>query len=931
MMAAFTDARGATGHSQDTAMVGEATPLATGASLVPDENLDPAAGTAPSSPNKIFSPSTPKSTPLHRRFLQEVTMSPATPPSTPSRNRRRSPSESQESQSKQKLEIGQNGFYFSFELPMRKVTPKKNATPTKDAGGGTPTRRTPSPLKNESPVKQRPANVVFATPTKKTGTPKEEGDAGTPTRRTPSPLKKEGSIKQSEAGTHFTTPKKNGTLTPVRRAIESSGSPKKTIRMATRFMQGISSAPTLMPPVPPAFFKHVTDEDGTNTKLHRESPTSKKVRQITTSTPSNIGHLIANFNSGAHKSHDGAVAGCTGETKILPAPTPLRKASEKLHLGASPAFLRIVSKGGDGPSMAHESLGEHDQVPQPPFIKLLLSNGQIQREDKALDGATSATVEELPPVEFPVMPKHPGKGCAISGPTGTQTTLHAPVSVAKPRSVAGTTRKEQVLHYPSPLFPRPEPDTKQDDKAPRMDKYVKWQKTGIPRPQASRSEPSSQHRRIGTDPNVFLAMKKEMNKVGASMRASTGQEFLWRGPANNNELPAMSNTVFRADQVSKDLATLSRQKDAQTISRVNSETLSVGIMRASKVVNAQKRAGTPNETGSSRALSNPNASTSARKEKTDGFKPKTIDQTKVGTTRAKRTPQTRPISTVSNKSSKPKPPAAMTPRQRPVASHAPVTPCRTGPRNLVLRPTPSVSPSKTKAAGASPSRGIRKPILNSPAVIRAAPVSKPPVPTRKPRPVTSRPTTAQKAARPIGPKPYDPSTDPRPYEDKFASATDIAGRVNEWKIEDRKKASIDISATVLAPKTPSKADKTLNLITTDKQSYTPQGSPTKLPSPIKHRKPPSTTQKPAAVPKTPQPKKTTATRLRDRTDLRTPVTSKIPLLDRNALRTPSKAIQCALDKAIDAKIAEYARTGKEFTPSGNRVRDLLEARGLTGP
>jgi hypothetical protein len=48
--------------------------------------------------------------------------------------------------------------------------------------------------------------------------------------------------------------------------------------------------------------------------------------------------------------------------------------------------------------------------------------------------------------------------------------------------------------------------------------------------------------------------------------------------------------------------------------------------------------------------------------------------------------------------------------------------------------------------------------------------------------------------------------------------------------------------------------------------------------------------------------------------------------DPNAFRTPSKEIESSLDRAIDEKIEEYAKSGKEFTPSGNRVKSLLEAR-----
>lgn len=903
-------------------MISETTSVPAGASFVPDENIDPAAGTAPSSPNKLFSPSTPKSTPLHRRFLQEVTMSPATPPSTPSRNRRRSPSEARESPSKQKLEIGQNGFYFSYELPMRKVTPKKNATPTKDPGGGTPTRRTPSPLKNESPVKQNPTNFIFSTPTKKT--PKERG-AETPTRRTPSPLK-ERCVKQSPARKLFDTPAKSGKLTPVRRAIDGNGSPKKVIRAASRF-------PTPMPSIPPQCFTNVTDGDGASTiasssattKLHSGPPRIKKAVQTTKSTPSNIGHLIANFNSGAYNARDWTAAERMGEAKVSPAPTPLRIASEKLHLGASPAFLRIANKDRDGPSMAHESLERDTQLPQPPFIELLLSNGQTRSGKKVLDAPTTTAIEDLPSEEFPAMPKHPDDDYAISGPVGTQSTLPPPVSIAEPRFVPDGTRNAQVLHYPPTLFPKPKPEIVQNEKGSRLEKYVKLQKkAGIPRPQASRSEPGSQHRRVGTDPNVLMAMKKEMDKVGASMRASTGQEIAWRGPANNNELPAMSNTIFMADKDFKKSGIVGVPTGPPTLSRVNSDTLSIGSVRATKVVSAQKRTVTPNTTGPGRAVSHikaPASKASNRREKVVVNQQRGGDRTKDGTTNVKRTLRARPINTASNKSSQPKATAGTAARQRPRMPNALATPCRPEPRNLVLRPIPLGSPAKTKALGTLPSRGVGKVNLNSPAVTRATPVSKPPALSRKP-PVTSRPMMTQKRDRPMTP-PYDPSTDPRPYEDKFASATDIAGRVTEWKTEDRRKASVEIPPAGL-PKTPSRPALTLNTAQPNKDPSTLPRSPSKLPSPIKHPKPPNpTTAQTKAAPKTPQPKKTAVTRLRDRTDLRTPGSSRIPLLDRNALRTPSKA--------IDAKIAEYARTGNEFTPSGNRVKDLLEARGLKGP
>jgi hypothetical protein len=48
------------------------------------------------------------------------------------------------------------------------------------------------------------------------------------------------------------------------------------------------------------------------------------------------------------------------------------------------------------------------------------------------------------------------------------------------------------------------------------------------------------------------------------------------------------------------------------------------------------------------------------------------------------------------------------------------------------------------------------------------------------------------------------------------------------------------------------------------------------------------------------------------------------------MRTPSKAIVSSLDRAIDRKIADDARSGLEFTPGGNRLRDLLDAKEKGG-
>jgi hypothetical protein len=139
------------------------------------------------------------------------------------------------------------------------------------------------------------------------------------------------------------------------------------------------------------------------------------------------------------------------------------------------------------------------------------------------------------------------------------------------------------------------------------------------------------------------------------------------------------------------------------------------------------------------------------------------------------------------------------------------------------------------------------------------------------------------------------------------------------------------------------------------ESTTPDGSPAKILTPVKvpastrtskvvpptkdvksrlSTKPsaPSTPKsKPSVLaPKTPAPgpRNTAAVNnLRQPiTAAKTPVSRRIPVLDRNATRTPSKAIVSSLDRAIDRKIADDARSGLEFTPGGNRLMDLLDAK-----
>ncbi|KAJ4405832.1 hypothetical protein N0V91_004941 [Didymella pomorum] len=164
------------------------------------ENKDPFVTTPPreakSQSSKPATPSNKANTPLHKRFLQEVNMGPdtaSTPPRTPSRSPTRN-----KIASKQTLEVGQNGFYFSMEIPERKIVASRPAsraatpevktgrvTPSPEKISGrltpgrvTPGRLSPSPKKDtKSEMKGTPSGGgkvrdilrknLFGTPTKK--------------------------------------------------------------------------------------------------------------------------------------------------------------------------------------------------------------------------------------------------------------------------------------------------------------------------------------------------------------------------------------------------------------------------------------------------------------------------------------------------------------------------------------------------------------------------------------------------------------------------------------------------------------------------------------------------------------------------------------------------------------------------------------------
>jgi hypothetical protein len=324
------------------------------------------------SPTKPSVPTTPqpnnKSTPLRRRFLKEVSMSPATPPQSPSPTKSRaSPTKGRGSPTKGSgspkkhigtLEIGQNVFYYQCELPESKITPKKA-----DTDVNTPWRRTPSPTKMGSvkaDAASRATSLVKKTPEKRTSPAKptpSKAPQGSPLKKMETPSKtfmKDSAIDRSSA-TKNGLPRKSATAasgTPLRKATtprpdkhndSTRTSPTTSIKLASKSAPGASSRPTSMLIHQNKSQKEDAKEEATSgaevaLATLATITSSRPLLNVTEKTPTrakrgssfNMGDMIAGLKDVASKPR-GAVVERVGEIDISEPPTPLRKAAEKLQ------------------------------------------------------------------------------------------------------------------------------------------------------------------------------------------------------------------------------------------------------------------------------------------------------------------------------------------------------------------------------------------------------------------------------------------------------------------------------------------------------------------------------------------------------------------------------------------------------------------------
>jgi hypothetical protein len=1012
MMGAFTDAQTLAG------VIPAVTPFAStpAPALVPDENANATATTPPSSPayniKRLTGPCTPtsNSTPLHRRFLRSISMSPAIPsPSTPTRNspaKARPTPAHRKSESPIKLEVGQNAFYFSIELPVSKITPKKNGTPTikattpgRDIGtpgtptktptvkelaaryqetdSGTPTRKS-SPLKHaspvkedhsttpartRSPVKQSPAGAPLGTP-KSNRAPRVETGSGTPTQRAPtsrttSPLKRHGREKRSPARALFGTPTKKGVVgmphgsrpgSPVKRAIERL--PTEPEKMISKLAGELLSKPTETLRIPPECLLDVTEGELAKAAIGTPfvTETSQVAWEVVTarpaakSRPETIGHLMASLRSGnVPTMNDRGVAEDVNPPQASPAPTPLRKASQKLGLAESPSFLRFSAnrasektngdvKAGGSPAPHHEANG-------------------TQQEENQIDTTSSKATE----------------GTASTQTAATRKTEPTPVDISfeaqpprlltkvNPELSTAFDMRQNEQTAPPLLFPKPEPEPEADADELPLEPESEKRDQGMDNSKNTKNPPRAptiQHRRIGTDPSVILKMQQEMTNLEVTMRRSAEVvDPNFCGPLNLNELPSMSNSFFSSRRAPADVRSPGAIGTPRLLSRADSNSSSIETVRASMVTSAQNQPQLTRRASSTPKIPRwkPSCPTPAQAKRERLQAVKQIRDEKMS---GPGTPRSRAESSASAKSSKSGAVGTATPRKAlisPTAVRLPSSP----PSRI-----PAATPAKFKTPTTVIPRSARRPTVTSPnpkPAVAALAERLSNLQRKSPQKTLQLPESARLFTKP---EPYNPLVDHRPYEQKFASAVDIANRLKEWHEEDRRRAEAETPRSKLPIKTPPKvAEKspTRTFIKAQtkiqsKDSTTPAGSPTKPLTPIKESTTPSppkqkhllsnpktpSTPKPShhprttfpktPLPRTPAARNPTLTRVKQAAP-KTPANRRTSTLDRNATRTPSKNIVSSLDKAIDEKIAEEVRSGREFTPGGNRVATLLDARG----
>ncbi|KAF2621976.1 hypothetical protein BU25DRAFT_452373 [Macroventuria anomochaeta] len=812
-----------------------------GTSEIENENKDPFVVTPPRKRDltkETTSPATPKSksTPLHKRFLEEVTMSPgtlSTPPRTPSKSPKRGHT------SKQMLEVGQNGFYFSMEIPKKKITPRRAATPDGRTFGG----QSPSPLKEkksevkggETPGGGRVKDILrknlFGTPMKKATKfgrgDQEKGDVektGTAVRISPSKDRSWQSMlkREPQPSEHSGSESaQNGTTTEA--ATEHAVAPAIT-QDSSRSAEPSAPPPSTM--TPSTMQNPVMPPDQQQT-----APALDLQKASAASTPSNIGHLMAGLRN---KSSKVQMLPTTGGLESMP--TPLRKMSERLGL-RSPHVVRKGKVDGDGDGKSSPAAMSKTET-----LRLPISALDLRSAAKRENGSASGTSAVVGATTTAQMASKEGHAMRKEDPLAQfrkyPTAVASPVVSSRP-----STATSSSFAFPS-TSSRP----------------------GLP----------NRSKSFGTPTRLRFSIQEDMYKVQESLKRSLGQDFSFQTNGTNHATP-MSPTVAAASPgaSARDHSKSNARKAARPVSMV-------GPAKSNEVSST--------EAGPRRPLN-----TAARKPR-----PKSMI---VGSAKV--------LETIAAQID--------SPRER-----------------AKLRSAAATS-SSTQTGPTTSRPGIAASTSQGPKATTTTQELKKPQPTVR----TTKSAALRAAAHPKRAAPPAPAATSGLQKQRIVSAEVIADHISSWNSEDRKNAVQKIpvrSKSTKASNKPAvrgmgkrkvvtpepKNTKDTKADSGTAQSYTPPGNPTRLSSPVKSPSktrltvlPATPATKPKIAPPLSHAAPSHAAKLRTPHPARTPVIQRTAGMGRNdgleedlnALRTPSKEIQSALDRAIDRKIEEDRRRG----------------------
>ena len=315
-------------------------------------------------PPPALAPPFSHTTPLHKRFLDEVTMSPGKgtgapdTPCTPPRTPNHSPIAACKGgeKAKQTLEVGQNGFYFSIEIPEKKILPRSGAA-TPDRRAGTPDMKKTAALGRVTPNAGRlTPNAGRLTPSPEKRSEVTTGGRvrdilkknlfGTPRAQTSRPasphkLKEEDSMSPAKrCGAESRASDENGSeRAPVHASNERATGAPLAGSDTWRCSQSAALPPATpeLPHEPQSALCSVVQQQ--TPSINSATPAPAKQYPVgvqktsAVSTPFNIGELMANHSIKSSKVQPLPVSG------LESMPTPLRKMSERLGL-KSPNVVR---------------------------------------------------------------------------------------------------------------------------------------------------------------------------------------------------------------------------------------------------------------------------------------------------------------------------------------------------------------------------------------------------------------------------------------------------------------------------------------------------------------------------------------------------------------------------------------------------------------